>query len=162
MTNLKDSYINFWTDKIHDDSKSLPNGNKLRTYRTFKSLYERETYLFVNELPKMEISTFAKLRISAHDLHIEKGRHTKIKLSNRKCFLCGIDVEDELHFVMNCSSLSTYTCRNTFSEELVKIVPSFLVRILMRNLLLSWNVQTMTLLIYAYQIFIKCLEPEIH
>ena len=40
-----------------------------------------------------------------------------------KCFLCGIDVEDERHFVMNCSSLSTY--RNTFFEELVKIVPSF-------------------------------------
>ena len=123
VNNLKDSYINFWTDKIHDDSKSLPNGNKLRTYRTFKSLYERETYLFVNELPKMEISTFAKLRISAHDLHIEKGRHTKTKLSNRKCFLCGIGVEDERHFVMNCSSLSTY--RDTFFEELVNIVPSF-------------------------------------
>ena len=71
----------------------------------------------------MEISTFAKLRISAHDLHIEKGRHTKTKLCNRKCFLCGIDVEDERHFVMNCSSLSTY--KNTFFEELVRIVPSF-------------------------------------
>ena len=69
------SYINFWKDKIHDDSKNQPNGNKLRTYRIFKKCYEREAYLFVNELSKSEISTFAKLRISSHDLHIEKD-HT--------------------------------------------------------------------------------------
>ena len=47
-------------------------------YRTFKICYERETYLFVNELSRSEISTFAKLRISSHDLRIEKGRHRKI------------------------------------------------------------------------------------
>ena len=51
------------------------NGNKFRKYRIFKTCYERKTYLFVNELSKSEISTFAKLRISSHDLHIEKGRH---------------------------------------------------------------------------------------
>ena len=67
----------FWKDKIHDDSKNQPNGNKLRTYRIFKKCYESETYLFVNELSKSEISTFAKLRISSHDLHMEKGRHRK-------------------------------------------------------------------------------------
>ena len=50
---LKDSYIKFWKNKIHDDSKNQSNGNKLRTYRIFKTCYERETYLFVNELSKM-------------------------------------------------------------------------------------------------------------
>ena len=74
-------------------------------------------YLFVNELPKIEISTFAKLRISAHDLHIEKGRHTKTILSKRKCFLCDIDVEDEQHFVTNCSSLSTNIIEIHFSRN---------------------------------------------
>ena len=72
MNKLKDSYIHFWKSKIYDDSKNQPNGNKLRTYRTFKTCYEKETYLFVNELSRNEISTFAKLRISSHDLHIEK------------------------------------------------------------------------------------------
>ena len=88
------------------------NGNKLRTYRISKKFYEKETYLFVNEFPKSEISTFAKLRISSHDLNIEKGRHRKTILSERKCFLCGMAVEDEKHFVMECDSLSTH--RNTF------------------------------------------------
>ena len=40
--------------------------------------------------------------ISSHDLHIEKGRHRKTILSERKCFLCGMAVEDEKHFVMEC------------------------------------------------------------
>ena len=47
MNKLKNSYTHFWKSKIYDDSKNQPNGNKLRTYRTFKICYERETYLFV-------------------------------------------------------------------------------------------------------------------
>lgn len=38
-------------------------------------------------------------------------------------FLCNKSVEDEKHFVMECSSLSAY--RNTFFEELTQIVPAF-------------------------------------
>ena len=62
--------INFY--HLWDDSKNQPNGNKLRTYRIFKKCYERETYLFVNELSKSEISTFAKLNthINFHIFHI--------------------------------------------------------------------------------------------
>ena len=67
--------------------------------------------MFVNELSKSEIFKFAKLRISSHDLHIEKGRHRKTILSERKRVLCGMAVEDEKHFVMECDSLSTH--RNT-------------------------------------------------
>ena len=37
-------------------------------------------------------------------------------------FLCGMAVEDEKHFVMECDSLSTY--RNTFFDKLEEIVPS--------------------------------------
>ena len=40
--------------------------------------YERETYLFVNELSRNKISTLAKFRISSRDLHIEKGRHSMV------------------------------------------------------------------------------------
>ena len=112
MNKLKDSYIHFWKSKICDDSKNQPNGNNLKTYTTFKICYEKETYLFVNELLRNEVSTFAKLRISSRDLHIERGRHRKIILSERKCFLCNNSVEDEKHFVMECFSLSAH--RNNF------------------------------------------------
>ena len=95
----------------------------MRTYRIFKKCYERETYLFVNQLSKSVTSTFAKLIISSHDLHIEKGRHRKTILSERECILCGMAVEDEKHFVMECDSLITQ--RNTFFDDLEEIVPSF-------------------------------------
>ena len=84
INKLKNSYINFWKDKIHDDSKNQPNGNKLRTYRIFKKCYARDTYLFVNELSKSELSTFAKL-LSSHDLHIETDRHRKTEQRWTKC-----------------------------------------------------------------------------
>ena len=51
-------------------------------------------------------------RISSHDPHNEKGWHRKTILSGKMLFLCGIAVEDEKHFVMECDSLSTH--RNTF------------------------------------------------
>ena len=71
--------------------------------------------MFVNELSKSEISTFAKLRISSHDLHIEK--------SERKYVQCNMAIEDEKHFVMECASLST--CRKLFFDALDQIIPSF-------------------------------------
>ena len=79
--------------------------------------------MFVNELSKSEISTFSKLRISSHDLHIEKGRHRKTILSERKCFLCNMAIENEKHFVKECASLST--CRKPFFDALDQIIPSF-------------------------------------
>ena len=79
--------------------------------------------MFVNELSKSEISTFAKLRISSHDLHIEKGGHRKTIPSERKCFLCGMAVEDEKHFVMECDSITAHI--NTFFNDLEEIVPPF-------------------------------------
>ena len=77
------------------------------------------------------MSIFAKLKISFHDLHIEKGRYKKNILSERKCFLCGTT---EKHFVMECDSLSTHI--NTFSDDLEEIVPSFSRKMWIRNSLL--------------------------
>ena len=42
---LKDSYISFWRKCLFDDSKNAINGNKLRTYRTFKTTCCPEKYL---------------------------------------------------------------------------------------------------------------------
>ena len=38
----------------------------------------KRKHLFINELSRNEISTFAKFRISSRDLHIEKGRHSMV------------------------------------------------------------------------------------
>ena len=42
---LKDSYSCYWKFCIFDDSKNSVNYSKLRTYRTVKISFKRETYL---------------------------------------------------------------------------------------------------------------------
>ena len=49
--------------------------------------------------------SFAKLRLSAHKLHIETGRYCKERLppDKRTCSICNNgDIEDEYHFIMVC------------------------------------------------------------
>ena len=120
---MKDSYSQYWKTCLFDDSKNAVNGNKLRTYRTFKVDYEREMYLLINNLPKTHISSFAKFRVSAHSLEIEKGRHKKLLLTERICPLCKSCVETEIHFLLQCQPLSEH--RNNFYKELEEITPIF-------------------------------------
>ena len=51
--------------------------------------------------------SFAKLRVSAHDLHIETGRYkkpTKTPVNERTCNFCTTnEVEDEFHVILKCS-----------------------------------------------------------
>ena len=84
---------------------------------------------------------FTKLRISSHNLAIEKGRHSKIPQSNdivcdfckfarnnctcnsfkynRLCQVCNV-IEDECHFLLKCSLYKI--CRNSFLENLKSFV----------------------------------------
>ena len=41
---------------------------------------------------------YAKFRISAHKLEIEKGRYIGLKVEDRICQLCKDDIGDEVHF----------------------------------------------------------------
>ena len=46
-----------------------------------------------------------KLRLSNHELMIEKGRHSNLAISERKCPFCHL-VEDEIHFLVTCNIYS--------------------------------------------------------
>ena len=63
--------------------------------------------LFDSFVAKMTITTYrnavAKLRLSAHNLLIEIGRHRNIIRNERICLLCTLnEVEDEYHFLLIC------------------------------------------------------------
>jgi hypothetical protein len=79
------------------------SGNKLRTYRTVKRQYECENYIRM-KLPPHFVASIAKLRISAHDLEIERGRYftPSIPANMRFCKFCKDIVENEIHFVTEC------------------------------------------------------------
>lgn len=100
---LKEKYKNIWHDQVFKDYPNLDHGSKLRTYRKFKCNFSFENYLSWGDYRKRKILT--KFRISAHDLEIEKGRHSGIKLNQRLCKLCSLEVEDEVHFLLKCPKL---------------------------------------------------------
>ena len=79
--------------------------SKLRTYNTFKKEVRREPYLTCVKNVKDRIS-MTKLRLSNHELMIEKGRHSNLHKSERKCPFCPL-VEDETHFLMVCHIYAT-------------------------------------------------------
>ena len=108
---------------LFDDSGNAANGNKLRTYRTFKSSYCLEKYLLTSVNPRKEISTFAKIRISCHKLLIEEGRYRKIPLQERICQLCRTDIEDEKNFVLSCPNLENI--RKSWFDNINDIYPAF-------------------------------------
>lgn len=74
-------------------------------------------------------NTCSSLKLSSHNLAIEKGRHLSIPKHERLCNFCNTGaIEDEFHFLFSCSKYihlrtvferNLYTCfhtRNNFSK----------------------------------------------
>ncbi len=100
---LQQHFVNAWE---HEKS----NSSKLSFYHTCKSTFGREPYLDISKGFNRRYST-TKLRISAHDLHIETGRYKNIPRDSRFCEWCKINsgqdlVEDELHVLTECNLYS--------------------------------------------------------
>ena len=93
-------------------------GNKLRTYRLFKDEFVFEPYLNWGTYNQRNILT--KFRISSHKFEIEKGRYMNIPAEQRICRLCKLDVENEIHFLLECPSQA-----NTRREILDQIESRF-------------------------------------
>jgi hypothetical protein len=77
----------------------------LRTYRLFKNNFAFESYL---DLDNFNRNILIRFRISAHNLEIEKGRHQNIPLHERICKLCKLEIEDEIHFLLQCPILNSF------------------------------------------------------
>ncbi len=82
-------------------------GNKLRTYQIFKRKHCYENYLTFIDCISDRIN-LTKLRISAHQLRIERGRYERknnrmLPENERICNYCNTNaIENELHFIMSC------------------------------------------------------------
>jgi len=93
---------------FNDERKSMHSKNKLRTYRTFKSNHKQEKYL--SQIKNGHIrSSVAKMRLSAHHLMIEKGRHLGLDKEKRICNKCNMkEIENEFHAMMICPAYQNY------------------------------------------------------
>ena len=106
LSRLKQKYDVLWHQELFNDNFKLQHGNKLRTYRLFKNTFKFEPYLEWGNYNQRKLIT--KFRISAHNLEIERGRYIGLKVSDRKCKLCKVDIEDECHFLLKCPNLEKY------------------------------------------------------
>ena len=96
--------------------------SKLRTYGEIKTEIGIEKYL-LNPLRLDERSAITKLRLSNHDLMIEKGRHLKIDKSLRFCPFCPNLIETEHHFLLHCKTFEIL--RGELFTNVGNIIPHF-------------------------------------
>ena len=98
---------NTWKSKLWNDV-SQENGNKLRTYRLYKTDLIAENYVKLN-MERSHRRILAKFRSGSLPLQVETGRYKKPKvpLENRICKFCSDNtVEDEMHFLLSCDFYS--------------------------------------------------------
>lgn len=89
---------------MHDDNNN-PNGNKLQTYRSYKTGVKTEQYLKL-QIPRNVRRTVALFRSGSLPLAIETGRYARprIPVEQRLCRFCDTNnVETEKHFLMTCA-----------------------------------------------------------
>jgi hypothetical protein len=105
---LYENELTYWKDSLlSDTSNKGVGGNKLRTYRKFKTTIQLENYLqcIKNRDARRRL---CQIRTSTHKLSIETGRHKKIPEEQRICPMCPSQtVEDELHFIIQCTAYSS-------------------------------------------------------
>ena len=114
-------YKLYWKDSLGEPDSE--NG-KLSTYRLIKNTFSFENYLSAIRCKKYR-SIYTSIRISAHQLAIEKDRYAKpfIPRGQRLCRICSKSqaIEDEKHFLLECCAYEKER-QNTLAE-IYKIYP---------------------------------------
>ena len=114
VNTILDSLNECCTQNINKKLKELSfkeHDNKLFLYSNIYQNFQIQDYLSFN-LPNSLTNAITKLRISAHSLLIEKGRHFRPKLDrkNRLCTNCD-EVEDEEHFLLYCQKFTNLSSK---------------------------------------------------
>ena len=130
---LQDEYIQeVWKkdlDRLVSKQRGNQGGNKLRTYRLFKSHYKTEKYVSDVRICYKYRKAFAQVRCSAAPIRVETGRfdHGKyIPWHERICKICSLEVEDESHILLRCPFYedlheSLVTKAQEFKEDFINL-----------------------------------------
>ena len=78
--------------------EGIRSRTSLILYREIKNVFEVSDFLLQIKNRKYR-QILSKIRISFHQLAIEKDRHISIERNQRKCPLCTSNIEDEFHFI---------------------------------------------------------------
>ena len=99
-----------------EQNSNIKNSTKLEFFQGVYKMGERPAY--VDKLINItDRSMLCKIRTSSHQLMIERGRHLNISKKDRLCPICKSNIEDEYHFLFNCSSYQTQ--RDSFENKMI-------------------------------------------
>ena len=100
---IKQRIIDTYTQDWHS---AINNSGRLMTYCTFKEENKLEKYLSCIHTKRFRIA-LTKLRLSSHDLAIERGRHFNVPRNERYCRNCTMQtIENEYHFRLVCPTFA--------------------------------------------------------
>ena len=120
-----DGYVNEWRVRVNRNHRRAGSGgNKLRTYRLFKILFQTESYCKMI-LPLAHRSDFAKFRCGVAPLQLETGRYEGLPVDERKCPFCRVYVEDEKHVLLHVQCDKYDTIRENLFQKAVTILQTF-------------------------------------
>jgi hypothetical protein len=95
------STLKFYSENLINNKLSkLDQKSKLYLFSNLKQKLSVESYLSISNFEYRKLIT--KLRISEHNLLIEKGRHSNIPREQRLCSHCKC-IDDEKHFLVHCT-----------------------------------------------------------
>ena len=128
-----------WRQKLMSNG-SEQNGNKLRTYRTYKTQFETEHYVKLN-MSRDQRRILAKFRSCNLPLEIEKGRYTRPKtpVHERLCKYCKAqEIEDETHLLISCDfyddiRYELFALAGQFDSNFINLLPENKMVFLMQN-----------------------------
>ena len=111
-------------ENFHRDSFAEINSerSKLRTYAHMKKETGLESYI-IHMKNIMDRTAITKIRLSNHELMIEKGRHQGLELKYRLCPFCENVLENEQHFLLDCKTFKIH--RENFITEIRKLNNNF-------------------------------------
>ena len=114
-TYLIDYVDNVWYNLLSD------NTSKLKNYKLIKHSFQYESYLDTVKDSAKRIR-MTKLRLSCHDLEIERGRYKSKRIEERLCSNCALGkIEDEIHFLLECPKYTNE--RNEIMSFLETVYP---------------------------------------
>ncbi len=119
---IEDLHDKKFKEYLFDDDREHGQKNKLRTFRKFKSCFSLEHYLLCIQ-NKAHRQALSKLRTSNHHLMIESGRYKQVSAELRFCPFCPSKIEDEPHFICECSHYGKL--RDSLFEKVTLITVNF-------------------------------------
>ena len=109
VDHMQKKYITHWKHSRYSSQKP-------EFYSVFKDSYTSSIYLDVSRKILIE-----KLGISNHNLNIETNKYDRISRCYRICPVCGLNIEDETHFLFDCPKYSSI--RDDFFNKMDNRIP---------------------------------------